>query len=99
MHDSLKIIVRTLPSIIAALLCLQSIAGQTGCLSADEVKAMLAQVTSHQKVAFNKKLSDRLIELKRQNEQHVQRDVIDNRKTEDLIKTMKADRAKNALEL
>ena len=99
MHDSFKTILRTLLTIIVAFLCSQSILGQAACLSGDQVKSMAAQVTSHPKVAFNQKLSEQLIKLKRQNDEHLQRDVAENKKPAELIKTMKADRAKNAAEI
>src|SRR5260370_10780813 len=99
MEDSLKTIIGTLLTAILASFCSQSIAGQTKCLSENEVKSMLAQVASHPNVAFNKKLSEQLIKLKRQNQERVQRDVAENKKPEDLLKEMKWSREKNVIEL
>jgi Ca-activated chloride channel homolog len=87
-------------TITFAFLCAQSISAQTStCVSADEIQRMLAQVTAHQIVPFNKKLSEQLIKLKGKNEQRLQNDVAENRKSDELMKRLRESRQKNVTEL
>lgn len=84
---------------IAILLCAQAVGAQTECLSANEIKAMLARVNSPQQVSFNLKLSEQLIRLKMKSDERLANDVADNKKSEELIKRLRDGRRKNAAEL
>jgi VWFA-related protein len=101
----MKTVIKVFLTLGWALLCYQAIAAQqtnaaqTGCLTADEIKNMLAQVNRHPEVAFDQLLSERLIRLKEKNNERLSRDVADNKKPEDLMKRLRDARQKNAVEL
>ncbi len=81
------------------IVCAAQASAQTKCLNDAEVKTMVAQVNAHQSVAFNEKLSERLITLKAKNLERLQNAVADNKKPESLMKGMNQSREKNAAEL
>jgi Ca-activated chloride channel family protein len=73
--------------------------GQGRCLSPEEVKTLLGQVNSPQRVAFDKKLSEALVALRVRDQERVRRDVAKNKNADDLFKGLKESRERNATEL
>ena len=94
---------RTTPTvflaIISLLLCLQSVVGQTSCLSSDDVKKMLVQLNSAQTVSPNKKLREQLLKLAEKDQQRLRNILGETRKSDDLLKEMRTNREKNTLSL
>lgn len=94
---------RTTPTvflaIISLLLCLQSVVGQTSCLSGDDVKKMLVHLNSAQTVSPNKKLREQLLKLAEKDQQRLRNILGETRKSDDLLKEMRTNREKNTLSL
>ena len=94
---------RTTPTvflaIISLLLCLQSVVGQTSCLSSDDVKKMLVQLNSAQTGSPNKKLREQLLKLAEKDQQRLRNILGETRKSDDLLKEMRTNREKNTLSL
>lgn len=72
---------------------------ETRCLSKEDIKNMLANVSSSQTVTLNKKLRDELLKLRYQNQQRLDDDIRGNLKPDELLKRMKASRAKNTAQV
>src|SRR5258706_10971644 len=70
--------------------------GQVRCLSPEDVKTFVTQVSSPQSVAFNKALSKELLALKEGSERRVRADVANNKKADDLFQGLKETRTKSA---
>jgi len=94
---------RTTPTvflaIISLLLCLQSVVGQTSCLSSDDLKKMLVQLNSAQTVSPNKKLREQLLKLAEKDQLRLRNILGETRKSDDLLKEMRTNREKNTLSL
>lgn len=92
-----KIVV--LLAVVAIFVSFQPALAQNRCLSPAEIEQMLAQVNSPTPLPPNKKLRDQLLELREKNQQEMDSDIRGNRKPEDLIKRIRATRAKNTAQL
>ncbi len=94
---------RTFPTVSIAIVslfsCLQSVVGQTSCLSNDDVKKMLVQVNSSQNVSPNKKLREELLKLAEKDQERLRNTIGETKKSEDLLKRMRTNREKNTLSL
>lgn len=93
---------RHLPVLLAVMsvcICAHAVCGQTKCLGPEEVKALLAQVNSQQSVSFNKDLSESLVNLKQKDELRVRADIAENKKADEVFKSLKESRERNASEL
>lgn len=93
---------RHLPVLLAVMsvcICAHAVCGQTKCLSPEEVKALLAQVDSQQSVSFNQDLSESLVKLKQNDELRVRADIAENKKADEVFKSLKESRERNASEL
>jgi VWFA-related protein len=86
-------------AIASLFLCLQSVAGQSSCLSSDEVKKMLVQVNSSQSVSPNKKLREELLKLAEKDQTRLRNTIDETEKSDDLLTRMKANREKNTASL
>src|SRR5258705_6793477 len=89
-----------LPPLIAALLillCVEATFSQSACLSNDEVKRMLTQISSQEKVSPNKKVRDDL--LKWQDESREQFKEIVSKSHEKLVKRGSEQREKNEVDI
>ncbi|MEO8436156.1 MAG: VWA domain-containing protein [Pyrinomonadaceae bacterium] len=60
---------------------------------------MLAQVESPQNVSLNKKLQEKLLKLREKDQKRLREDILENRKSDDMLARMKSSREKNTLEL
>src|SRR6266699_7342670 len=93
---------RHLPVLLAVMsvcICAHAVCGQTKCLGPEEVKALLAQVDSQQSVSFNQDLSESLVKLKQKDELRVRADIAENKKADEVFRSLKESRERNASEL
>ena len=72
---------------------------QTKCLTADEIKHLTDQVEAGAARPFNKKLGEQLNKLANKQQERVQNNVADNKSSETIIKTLRAARESNTIEL
>lgn len=97
--DPLKKVFGVLVIVWSVCVWSPAVFGQVRCLNPEEVKTFLAQVNSPQRVSFDKKLSDALVELKVREQKRVASDVAKNKNADDLLKGLKESRERNATEL
>jgi VWFA-related protein len=94
---------RTFPTvsiaIVSLFLCVQSVVGQTSCLSNDDVKKMLVQVNTSQNVSPNKKLREELLKRAEKDQERLRNTIGETKKSEDLLNRMRTNREKNTLSL
>lgn len=98
-HNSLDHPLRVLLTIISIFVCSQTIVGQDRCLSQDEIKNMVAQVNLRNPVTLNKKLRDELLKIREKDQQRLNDDISENRKSDAVIKGIRAAREKNTARL
>src|SRR5687768_14363951 len=91
----LKAFLRFLLPVVSIFVWSQSNPAQQPCLNQDDVKKMLARVTSGQDLPLNNKLREELLKLRYKNQQRLYEDVIGNRKPDAMMKRIKASREKN----
>lgn len=77
------------------LLSFQSARAQDNCLSADDIKKMQAQLKSSPDVAFNKKLHDELLQLRKKDQERV-RDAVSDRKPDNILNRLRESRVQNS---
>jgi VWFA-related protein len=95
MRTSLKAIL----VIVFLLSCAAPLWAQAECLSANDIKTILERVNAQPQVAFDKKLSQQLVNLKAKTDQRLASDVRENRESDELIRRIREARQKNAEEL
>lgn len=89
---------RFLPSYLIALVVIlgfQPARAQVNCLSPDDVAKMQAQLKTPPAVAFNKKLHDELLQLRKKDYERV-KDAISNRKPENMLDRLREARDNNS---
>lgn len=90
----------TLLTVTCALLCPPITFSQHRCLSDDNVKMMIAQVSSSPGVSLNKELKDRLLKMKEKEQKHFQDAIEEERaKAGALMNQMRTSREKNTAQL
>ena len=72
---------------------------QTKCLTADEVKKVAAQLNSAAARAFDRQLSQKLIKLKKAQQERIEQDVARNRTGPAILERLRESREKNGAEL
>jgi len=76
-----------------------SVRAQTRCLTPDEIKRLTDQVESNTTRPFNKKLNQQLTKLEDQTRGRIQNNVANNKSSETILKTLRAEREANTAEL
>jgi VWFA-related protein len=85
--------------VVATILtCSPLLFGQTACVTADEVKQMVAQLSSPN-VSLNKKLKEELLKLKKTGQKDIQEAVAEDQKNDNLMKDIRKARDKNTAAL
>jgi VWFA-related protein len=95
----IRILIRILIATTSLFVCLQSVFGQDRCLSADDVKKMLAQMNSPQNVSLNQKLRGELLKLREKDQRRFQDTLEETEKTGTVMKRMNESRYKNTAAL
>src|SRR6478672_3971752 len=76
-----------------------SVRAQTKCLTQDEIKRVTNQVESNTTQPFNKKLNQQLTKLEDKTRGRIQNNVANNKSSETILKTLRAEREANTAEL
>jgi VWFA-related protein len=97
--DLLKKVPGLLVVVLSVWVWSPAIFGQVRCLSPEEVKTLVAQVKSTRSATFNQTLSRELVALKESDQVRFKADIAENKKAEDLFKSLKGTRERNATEL
>lgn len=98
-RDLLKKVFGVLLVVFSVCIWSPAIFGQDKCLNPEEVKTLVAQVSSSQRVSFDQTLSRELVALKDIYQQRFKADLAENKKADDLFKGLKESRERNATEL
>ena len=93
--DSRKAFLIILFAAVAILFCSASVPGQATCLTADDVKRMVAQVNAPRTAPFNKKLRDQLLKLGENDQKRFQDSIGDSVKSDALLKRIQISNLKN----
>jgi VWFA-related protein len=97
--ELLKKILGVLIVVLSVCLWSPAVFGQLRCLSPEEVKTLVVQVNSSQRVSFNPALSRELVAFKESGQERFRADIAENKKADDLFKGLKESRDRNATEL
>lgn len=93
--DFRRAIFSVVPILALVFGCSQSLRSQERCLTNDDVKKILAQVTSHQTAPLNEKLREELLKLREKDETRTRDAVAENKKDDALLKGLRASRENN----
>ena len=97
--NSLKGFVTVFFTAAAIFFCSKSVAGQSSCVTSDDIKRMVAQVNAPRTEPFNRKLRDELLKLRENDQKRFQGSIGESGKSEALLKRMQESKEKNTAAL